>query len=542
MAVKRAELGQLDAIGEGKVGLVYRTPFRMPAVASPLAFKEFKAATLSQAELRRAISDFRRAVEFRESLPPDDRADLDARTVWPLDLVMDGGRVVGGLLPLIGDAYFATVRPAHLSKPKELPRGLEWLSAPAHLAQTTGFDQTQLDEFSDILVRTAIVAQLVYAVARLHKHGVVYGDISLKNAVFATSHPRVTLLDCDAVAPLSDSSRHQQHSPFFLPPECENVGSNPFARGNAHLQDTRTDVYKLAICIVRGLSQGRGATQVKTADHLAGTLDDQALHAVKMALDRDPDARPTASELYKALAIFVRSRCQPPEIHAFRTASETVPRGSDIVFVWDVSNASAAFLTGPNGFSTPVDPSWGGYTAKAGVSGTYTLQVSRRGATCTQTSNYVHVFDLPEFQLSDVANVSRFVPQVPALPPVEFESILHDVPARPSVEIGTSFVPQLRAPSVEPILSALEPVTAAIMSLANGPLAFVPRYGPVLEQSPMASVANSLVEGAKQVGVVLETSQASLERALSQSTQRGLAASAARIEEQIRRSNGSSGP
>ena len=48
-----------------------------------------------------------------------------------------------------------------------------------------------------------LLAQLVYDVARLHKQGWVYGDLSFKNAAFAISPPRMILLDCDGAADLT---------------------------------------------------------------------------------------------------------------------------------------------------------------------------------------------------------------------------------------------------------------------------------------------------------------------------------------------------
>ena len=95
--------------------------------------------------------------------------------------------------------------------------------------------------------------------------------------------------------------RRQANSPFFLAPECEEPGRNPFARGRAHFQDTRTDVYKLGLCVVRCLSRGRGAMQRKSADHLTGLLSPECLDVIKASLSQDPDRRPTAGQLLVAL-------------------------------------------------------------------------------------------------------------------------------------------------------------------------------------------------------------------------------------------------
>ena len=53
--------------------------------------------------------------------------------------------------------------------------------------------------------------------------------------------------------------------------------------------------------MVRCLSRGRGATQLKSADHLTGLLSPECLDAIKASLSQDPDQRPTAGQLLLAL-------------------------------------------------------------------------------------------------------------------------------------------------------------------------------------------------------------------------------------------------
>ena len=66
-----------------------------------------------------------------------------------------------------------------------------------------------------------LLAQLVYAIGRLHKHGWVFGDLSFKNAVFALDPPRMMLLDCDGAADLRDLGPQAGAStPCWDPPEC----------------------------------------------------------------------------------------------------------------------------------------------------------------------------------------------------------------------------------------------------------------------------------------------------------------------------------
>ena len=301
LLVQRDELGALTFIASGGFGEVFRTGFRLPGYRGALAYKELKSS-LPQDRYSRAVEAMRQAVRLRDSMPTGNRSDLDEVTVWPLALVEEGGVVRGCLMPLIRPEFFAELHPPAAGKKVSKTRELGWLPARSGVLQRAGVSQEEVDEFSDPLVRMRILAWLVYPVVLLHSHGVVYGDMSLKNAVFCLGeHPRSVLMGCDSVARLDDMSRRQANSPFFLAPECEEPGHNPFARGRAHFQDTRTDVYKLGLCVVRCLSRGRGAMQLKSADHLTGQLSPECLDVIKASLSQDPDQRPTAKQLYHAL-------------------------------------------------------------------------------------------------------------------------------------------------------------------------------------------------------------------------------------------------
>ncbi len=301
LLVQRGELGSLDPLASGAFGEVFRTEFRLPGYHGPLAYKELRSS-LSQEEYSRAVGGMREAVRIRDSMSDKDRSYLDVLTVCPLALVEEGGVVRGCLMPLIRPEFFVELHPPATGKKVSMNRDLTWLVARPSTLQRAGFPQEEVDELSGLLVRMIILVWLVYSIRLLHKYGAVYGDISLKNAVFCLGeYPRFVLMDCDGVARLDDVSRRQANSPFFLAPECEEPGHNPFARGRAHFQDTRTDVYKLGLCVVRCLSRGSKATQIKSADHLTGLLSPECLDVIKASLSQDPDRRPTAEQLLVAL-------------------------------------------------------------------------------------------------------------------------------------------------------------------------------------------------------------------------------------------------
>ncbi len=122
--------------------------------------------------------------------------------------------------------------------------------------------------------------------------------MSLRNAAVATDPPRILLMDCDGVADVDDPTRVQPNTPFFVPPEIKSK--------RQRLQDQSTDVYKLALCVIRGLSAGRGATQLSDpASPLLrpGTLDQVGIDLLNRALSADRNQRPTA-EFIKDYLVF----------------------------------------------------------------------------------------------------------------------------------------------------------------------------------------------------------------------------------------------
>ncbi len=451
--VAKTDLGSLASIASGGFGEVFRTGFRLPGYRGALAYKELKSS-LSQDKYSRAVEAMRQAVQLRDSMSDGDRSDLDEVTVWPLALVEEGGVVRGCLMPLIRPEFFAELHPPATGKKDSRTRELGWLPARPAALQGAGFSQDQIDEFSDLLVRMRIMVWLVYSVALMHKYGVVYGDMSLKNAVFCLGeYPRSVLMDCDGVARLDDASRRQANSPSFLAPECEEPGRNPFARGRAHFQDTRTDVYKLGLCVVRCLSRGRGAMQRKSADHLAGQLSPECLDVIKASLSQDPDQRPTAKQLYQALNDFI-----VPVIHEFRVLDSVVPRDGGTMLVWNVSNATKAFIHGPNGSVVPVDPLQGQHPVQVHDPTVFTLEICRGSQTVQQDSDLVRVFDVPKFDIESSKHYRSLSASLntPRLPPVDISPILESFPRRPAVGIGGDSAPEIMLPSIEDFVRRLD--------------------------------------------------------------------------------------
>ena len=140
--------------------------------------------------------------------------------------------MVGFIMPLIpGDFFFEMTYARTGHKTTEL-RDLKWLNATGKQLAANG-----LPADVDYVERLALLAQLVYCVARLHKHGWIFGDISFSNAAYAINPPRMVLLDCDGATSVAHAALRPAVSTFgWEPPECAQL----------NVATKATDVYKLA--------------------------------------------------------------------------------------------------------------------------------------------------------------------------------------------------------------------------------------------------------------------------------------------------------
>jgi hypothetical protein len=233
-----------------------------------------------------------KAVGLRDRLEPAELAELDSFTTWPLAMVARDGRFVGSVSRLIDRDYYMEARPAGRQPTMRLFE-LQMLCASAEQLLALGIAPPPAE---DGLVRLALMARLAYGIEVIHRPRgsvrLVYGDLNLRDVAVAVNPPRIMLLGTDGVADANDGSRRQPNTPFFVPPEL--------ASRRQALQDQLTDVYKLGLCVIRGLATGRGATQVTDpASPLVrqGLLDRAGVSLLGRAVGADRSQRPTAEEI-----------------------------------------------------------------------------------------------------------------------------------------------------------------------------------------------------------------------------------------------------
>lgn len=443
MRVKRSRLGPMDPIAKGAEGQVYR--LTSPSVAGagqPLAFKEL-LPSLTPAHRAQAVDAMEHAVALRDAMDPADRAELDRVTTWPIAIVEEKGATVGTVMPLIPSDYFTTTNPPN-GPSSTVVFEFAYLCASDTYLKNAGIDTGTA---GDPLVRLALVAQLCYVLGLLHKHQIVYGDLSLKNIAIATDPPRVLLLDCDPAAALANTRRHQLHSPFFNPPEMS----------GKKLQDLATDVYKLGLCVLRGLVKGTGVTQLKDPAALSGVLDQAGIDLIARAVSARPADRPAAKDLYHYFERVVIAKAQPPVVATAALNRTVLLRGGDVVVTWSATGAREVRITGPNGLAIVVsdpDAHPNGYAVRPEASGDIVVQAVNRHGTDAVHAGFVDLYELPSFRISD-APLPRM--RVPDLAPVEVPSVLSALPARPVVTADSHPIPRLEAPDLSRVVDALRP-------------------------------------------------------------------------------------
>jgi serine/threonine protein kinase len=485
MPVRKADLGPLTEIKGGGFGIVYSAPHhRMPGDhGTPLAYKEFTKAVPEQAQ----TAD--RSVLFRDLLPPRDRDDLDRHAVWPRALVEERGSVVGFVMPLIPGGFFHQLADAQSGQTTKQLRDLQWLNATRQQRTANG-----LPADVDFVERLALLTQLVYSVARLHKHDWIFGDISFSNAAYALDPPRMVLLDCDGATSLAQAALAPAVSTFsWEPPEAAQV----------NLATKATDVYKLGLAILRCLNpDGAGAT-IRDPRRLTGQLDAIGVALMARALSPDPALRPQAKELYRYLQALLSTLISPPAVLMAQLLTPIRPRGTDARVQFAVRNVPEVTITvgGAGPMTVPVnvpgEPQVHSFPVQA--SGRVVLEARNRFSTVRADLGELELFEMPQF---DPASVTGILPRIPA---PSMESFNADVlapalAATPRIEVPQ--VPQLPSMATPDLPRKLRELVLPDADL--GGALQLPRFADIarlpdfnaLAGAPLRAIAESLTDAA----------------------------------------------
>jgi hypothetical protein len=483
MPVRKSDLGSLTKISEGGFGVVYRVPsFRLPtAPATPLAYKEFTKDEAEQAQTAQ------KSVFFRELLPPSDQTDLDRCAVWPRALVEDKGAVSGLLMPLIPGAFFFELTYAQTGQKTTELRDLKWLNATSKQLAANA-----LSADADFTERLALLAQLVYCVARLHKQNWLFGDISFSNAAYAINPPRMILLDCDGASSVAQAALRPAVNTFgWEPPECEQL----------NVASKATDVYKLGLAVLRCLNpDGAGAT-IKDPKWLGGQLDAAGVALIARALSPDPALRPQAKELYYYLKAALDARITPPQVLTAKLLTPIRPRGSDVRVQFAVQNVTEVTITVGGGtpmtvpVSAPGQPQVHAFPGQD--SGRVVFEAKNRFHSVRVDLGELEMFDVPRF---DLAGLSGALPRiaVPTMDSFNSDVLTPALKAVPRIDLPQ--VPRLPAMATADLPRRLRDLVLPDADLSGAlqlpriaDIARLPDFG-ALAGVPLRAMAESLID------------------------------------------------
>lgn len=226
--VDLAELGVVGrSLGTGGQAEV----FELPAPWHQQVFKRYKpgigvdAASMDQ------------LIEWRVGLPKLARLSLDEHACWPLGRVVEKKATVGVLLNRAPENFSFVNRSNN--------RRLQELQHLFLVDRARKKGQTVLEPVD----RIRVVRQLAELLRFFARHGIVHGDLSMKNLLWAAPGESETsmlfVLDCDGVrmgnrpAPLPDPVA----TPGWVDPRVE--------RGEIRAHDEQSDLYALALAFYR---------------------------------------------------------------------------------------------------------------------------------------------------------------------------------------------------------------------------------------------------------------------------------------------------
>ncbi|MGW7455082.1 hypothetical protein [Streptomyces sp. NPDC054787] len=244
-----------------------------------LAFKRYRyPSKIDQAALAALPA-------FRQRLHPSDRSFLDAVAAWPLCRVTHGGHGVG-LLMRRSPARMSWRTPTGETRLLEL----QYLLRPPRAGFRTVPQPTPRE-------RRALALAFVEAIDWFHGAGIVLGDISHANVLWALDpEPGVYFLDCDGFRLVGGPPvQPQTDTPDWDDPRTPAFGA---------CRDS--DAYKTALAVARIVAQDPYVMPGQELRPVAGCLDERQEAAVvglfaEAAGERG--TRPAARAWYLALAL-----------------------------------------------------------------------------------------------------------------------------------------------------------------------------------------------------------------------------------------------
>ncbi|MFJ4651178.1 hypothetical protein ACIP5Y_07875 [Nocardia sp. NPDC088792] len=258
-------------LGQGGQGIVHEVTNRKITVGNgpgwPVVFKEYDAALRPQLDTAALAA----MVTMLFELTATEGEWLCERAAWPAAIVEREGRVCGFLMRAVPDRFRFDLQ--SLSGTATATRRLanvEYLLNDDTYSAGIGLAITDAD-------RLALLTELAGILTRLHRLGIVVGDLSPKNLLFSTTPDAACfLLDCDAMRLHGNSVLPQAETPDWQLPSGEEKAT---AFG---------DVYKFGLLAVRLFDRSQTTTDPTALAATSTALGDLARASLSPESARRP--------------------------------------------------------------------------------------------------------------------------------------------------------------------------------------------------------------------------------------------------------------
>ncbi|MFD3618728.1 LCCL domain-containing protein [Streptomyces sp. NPDC058676] len=278
--IQKEALGRLTLIDGGKGGQAKVLEAPHASVAGGLAvYKEYHPHILADLD----VNQLHRMVGFPFRLSAKKRADLYRIAAWPAALVAEKGRVVGFVMPRVGDQFFCELTLPY-NRENVLARYQLLLNKDRYLREV-GIVICDADRIR--LMHSAAVA-LKY----LHAHRVTVGDFSPNNLLFDLSLHKSCFIDCDAMLLDGVGVLPQGETPDW---DVGSVSAEP-------LGTTQSDIYKFGLLFLRIFA---GDQMTRNPKELNGHFSADVFETLQSSLSPVASRRPSIDEWIEVI-----QRCQ----------------------------------------------------------------------------------------------------------------------------------------------------------------------------------------------------------------------------------------
>ncbi|MCS5720018.1 hypothetical protein N1027_17950 [Herbiconiux sp. CPCC 205763] len=346
VVVRESDLGLRTQIGSGAATDVERLDaFTVAGHQGGLAFVRIRdrdAKHWHPVTLRRLIA-------WRNGLDASERATLDGVAAWPLALVADdGGAFVGCLVPLAAHPFYYV--PSDDKRADKAPQDAKWLVSAPKRARRAG---AVAPGERDLVPRSTVLARVSLLLELLHRHGIVYGDLSERSVLFGVGDVAEAFVIGAEGAVFGDDGALQRNSAGWAAPETfEDIGDDgttdvSMSRAPS-VQTVATDRYKLGLLILRVLAPaGDGLERSRDADRIRSVLDETGQRMMRDALGDDPEGRPSASEWYQYLRTVIVENLAAPVILRVDVSPALVAEGDEVRLEVELSGAQQLTIEMP---------------------------------------------------------------------------------------------------------------------------------------------------------------------------------------------------